>query len=92
MGRVEYLCGHLNPPRVSAAALRTLPSMPPFDGAGAYHPAGAERRGNRAYGSRPRHRSDENSPPPSSSNPAAANPALISRFSLRVPIWEPSRW
>ena len=43
------------------------------------------------HGRRPRQRSDVAAAPASSSSPAAANPALISRFSLRVPICDPSR-
>ena len=42
------------------------------------------------YGSRPRQRSEVNAAPPSSSRPAAAKPALTSRFSFLVPIREPS--
>jgi O-acetylserine/cysteine efflux transporter len=43
------------------------------------------------YGSRPRQRSEVTNAAMSASRPAAANPALISRRSSRVPICEPSR-
>ena len=42
------------------------------------------------HGRRPRQRSDVNAAPPSSSRPAAAKPALTSRFSFLVPMREPS--
>ena len=72
-------------------------SLPP-DPSGANPPAAASPDGGRRccaserrYGRRPRQRSDVSSDPPSRSRPAAAKPALISRFSSRVPICEPRR-